>query len=70
MSSGGCRAADESAEFSAEFDGNMNIDWGRILMDWDQEEEGELVDSCEGKSTLEDMIEWLGFEDTEGNGFR
>jgi len=55
VSSGSCRAADESAELSAEFDGNMNIDWGRILLDWDQEEEKGLVDRCEGKSTLEDM---------------
>jgi len=55
VSSGSCRAADESAEISAEFDGYMNIDWGRILLDWDQEEEKGLVDRCEGKSTLEDM---------------
>jgi len=54
VSSGSCRAADESAELSKEFDGNMNIDWGRILLDWDQEEEKGLVDR-EGKSTLEHM---------------
>jgi len=70
VSSGGCRAADESAELSTEFDGNMNIDWGRILLNWDHEEERGLGGSCEGKSTLEDMTGWLGFEDTEDNDLR
>jgi len=66
VSSGGCKAADEGTEPSAELVGKMNIDWGRILLDSDEEESG-LVDSCGGRSTLEDMTEWLGFEDTEDN---